>query len=137
MRTGRCCRSSRPLTTVSAHASRDRDRQTRHASSVHRAGRLVVGAIERSLMTSRADLHVHSRYSDRPTEWLLQRLGAPECYTNPRTVYDAARRRGMQFVTITDHNCIDGAIEIAHLPDTFVSSEITTYFPEDGCKVHV
>ena len=35
------------------------------------------------------------------------------------------------------HNRIDGALEIAHLPDTFVSEEITTYFPEDRCKLHV
>jgi glycosyltransferase involved in cell wall biosynthesis len=42
----------------------------------------------------------------------------------------------MQFVTISDHNCIDGALEIAHLPGAFVSSEVTAYFP-DGCKVHV
>jgi glycosyltransferase involved in cell wall biosynthesis len=43
----------------------------------------------------------------------------------------------MSLVTITDHNTIDGALQIAHLPDTFVSEEITTYFPEDGCKIHV
>ena len=43
----------------------------------------------------------------------------------------------MSFVTITDHNCIRGALEIAHLPGTFLSSEITTYFPEDNCKIHV
>jgi glycosyltransferase involved in cell wall biosynthesis len=43
----------------------------------------------------------------------------------------------MDYVTITDHNTINGALEIAHLPGAFVSAEITTYFPEDGCKVHV
>ena len=42
----------------------------------------------------------------------------------------------MQFVTISDHNRIEGALAIAHLPGTFISSEITTYFPEDGCKIH-
>ena len=30
-----------------------------------------------------------------------------------------------------------GAIEIAHLPNTFISTEATAYFPEDGCKIHV
>ncbi|WP_211334818.1 PHP domain-containing protein [Desulfosoma caldarium] len=43
----------------------------------------------------------------------------------------------MDLVTVTDHNTIQGALEIAHLPDVFISEEITTYFPEDGCKVHV
>jgi glycosyltransferase involved in cell wall biosynthesis len=43
----------------------------------------------------------------------------------------------MDLVTITDHNTISGSLEIAHLPGTFVSEEVTTYFPEDGCKAHV
>ena len=89
------------------------------------------------MIKTRVDLHVHSKFSDRPTEWVLRRIGAPECYTQPRAVYDIARRRGMDFVTISDHNCISGALEIAHLPGAFVSNEITTYFPEDRCKVHV
>ena len=88
-------------------------------------------------MSSRVDLHVHSKFSDRPSEWILRRIGAPECYTEPQAVYEIAKRRGMQFVTISDHNCIQGALEIAHLKDVFISNEITTYFPEDGCKIHV
>lgn len=39
-------------------------------------------------------------------------------------------------MTITDHNSINGALEIAHLPGTFVSTEITTYLPDDGSKLH-
>ncbi len=65
---------------------------------------------------SKADLHVHSKYSDRPSEWFLRRIGAPECFVEPLAVYDRARDRGMVFVTITDHNCICGALEIAHQP---------------------
>jgi hypothetical protein len=84
-----------------------------------------------------ADLHVHTRYSTRPSQWFLQKIGCPESFTEPLQVYHLARRRGMTLVTITDHNRIDGALEIAHLPQTFVSEEVTTYFPEDGCKVHV
>jgi glycosyltransferase involved in cell wall biosynthesis len=86
--------------------------------------------------TSRADLHVHSKYSNRPSEWFLRRIGAPESYIEPRALYENCRRRGMDFVTISDHNCIGGSLEIADLPGTFISSEITTYFPEDGCKIH-
>ncbi len=87
-------------------------------------------------MHSRADLHVHSKYSNRPSEWILRRLGSPESFVEPVELYHTVRRRGMQFVTISDHNCIDGAMEIAHLPGTFISNEVTTYFPEDRCKVH-
>jgi hypothetical protein len=42
----------------------------------------------------------------------------------------------MDFVTISDHNSIAGALEIAHLPGVFLPNEVTTYFPEDGCKIH-
>ncbi len=83
------------------------------------------------------DLHVHSRYSTRPSQWVLQKLGCHECYTSPAQLYKIARQRGMDWVTITDHNNINGCLEIAHLPRTFISEEVTSYFPEDGCKVHV
>ena len=85
----------------------------------------------------RIDLHVHSKFSTRPSQWLLQKLGCPESFTEPHEIYHIAKTRGMTLVTITDHNRIEGALEIAHLPDAFVSEEITTYFPEDRCKIHV
>jgi len=86
---------------------------------------------------SKADLHVHSKHSDRPSEWFLRRIGSPESFVEPLAIYRRAQQRGMDFVTISDHNCIRGGLEIAHLKGTFLSSEITTYFPEDGCKVHL
>src|SRR5665648_693466 len=60
-----------------------------------------------------------------------------ESYAEPLEVYAAARSRGMDFVTISDHNTLNGALAIAHLPGTFVSTEFDTWFPEDGCRVHV
>jgi glycosyltransferase involved in cell wall biosynthesis len=45
--------------------------------------------------------------------------------------------RGMDFVTITDHDTIDGCLEIQDLPSTFISEQVTTYFPQDPCKVHI
>lgn len=87
-------------------------------------------------MQSKADLHVHSKYSDRPSEWFLRRIGAPESFVEPAEIYERCRERGMDYVTITDHNRIDGALEISHLPGTFISAEVTTYFPENGCKIH-
>ncbi len=86
---------------------------------------------------ARADLHVHSKYSNQPTEWILRQAGAPESFTEPKEVYRRCRERGMQLVTITDHDSIDGALEIQHLPGTFLSSEVTVELPEDGCEIHV
>jgi len=85
----------------------------------------------------KADLHVHSSHSNKPTYWAMRKFNCPESYTSPQHIYRTARERGMDFVTITDHNAITGALEIAHLPGTFISSEITAHYPENGCKVHV
>ena len=43
----------------------------------------------------------------------------------------------MGFVTITDHDTIDGCLEIRDLPNTFISEQVTTYFPQDPCKIHL
>ena len=89
------------------------------------------------MKTYKADLHVHSSHSNKPTYWAMRKFNCPESYTSPRYLYQTAQARGMDFITITDHNSINGALEIAHLPNTFLSAEITTHFPENGCKVHV
>lgn len=83
------------------------------------------------------DIHVHSKHSKRPSQWILKKIGCPESFTEPLQIYRIAKNHGMSHVTITDHNSISGALEIAHLSDTFISEEITTYFPDDGCKIHV
>jgi glycosyltransferase involved in cell wall biosynthesis len=85
----------------------------------------------------KADLHVHSCHSNKPAYWALRKFNCPESFTTPRFVYDTARKMGMDYVTITDHNTISGALEIAHLPGAFISVELTSYFPEDNCKIHV
>ena len=90
-----------------------------------------------SMNAYKADLHVHSSHSNKPTYWAMRKFNVPESYTSPHYLYRTARERGMDFVTITDHNAISGALEIAHLPEAFISSEITAHFPENGCKVHV
>jgi len=90
-----------------------------------------------TMRTYRADLHVHSSHSNKPTYWAMRKFNCPESYTSPLHIYKTARERGMDFVTISDHNVISGALEIAHLPGVFISCEVTAYFPENGCKVHV
>ncbi len=87
-------------------------------------------------MAARADLHVHSKHSNQPSEWFLRQFRAPESYTEPLEIYRLCRERGMDFVTLSDHDSIDGALEIAHLPGTFLSCEVTVEFPEDGCEIH-
>lgn len=81
----------------------------------------------------RLDLHLHSKYSTRPSQWILQKLGCAESFSEPLKLYERALARGMSLVTITDHNTLAGSLDITHLPGTFVSEEITTYFPEDRC----
>ena len=72
----------------------------------------------------RCDLHVHSRHSGSANVPLLP--GWLECYSEPEAVYDTARRRGMDIVTLTDHDSVTGALLLRERrPDTFVSEEVT------------
>jgi len=86
---------------------------------------------------SRCDLHIHSRHSARSEEWLFRRFDFPDSYSDPKQLHEQLRKRGMDYVTITDHDSIDGCLEIAHLPRTFISKQVTTYFPHDACKLHI
>ncbi len=63
--------------------------------------------------------------------------GLPECATPPEEVYELAKRRGMDFVTITDHDTIAGVLQIAERPDVFVSEELTAHFRGEPQAVHV
>ncbi len=88
-------------------------------------------------MPAKVDLHLHSRHSDRSAEWFFRRFEFPDSYSDPRALYKRLRGQGMSFVTFTDHNRIEGCLEIADLPGTFVSEEVTARFPDDGVAVHV
>lgn len=72
----------------------------------------------------RCDLHVHTRYSG-PVDLPGLRHVTRECYSDPGAVYEIAKRRGMDLVTITDHDTIEGALELAHRPDFIVGEEVT------------
>ncbi len=45
----------------------------------------------------------------------------------------------MTYVTLTDHNTIEGSLLLKelHPENTFTGVEVTSYFPEDRCKIHV
>jgi glycosyltransferase involved in cell wall biosynthesis/predicted metal-dependent phosphoesterase TrpH len=87
--------------------------------------------------TVRVDLHCHSTASEVAKLGVQRALALPECATPPQEVYELAKRRGMDFVTITDHDTIAGALGIAHLPDVFVSEELTAWFKGEPQAVHV
>src|SRR2546421_592674 len=86
---------------------------------------------------STCDLHIHSRFSARSEEWLFRRLDLPDSYSDPKELHRQLLERGMDFVTMTDHDTIEGCLEIRDLPNTFISEQVPTYFPQDPCKIHV
>ncbi len=86
---------------------------------------------------SRADLHCHSTASQLSKLGVQRDVGLPECATPPEEVYELAKRRGMDFVTITDHDTIDGCLQLADRPDVFVSEELTAWFRGEPQAVHV
>ncbi len=86
---------------------------------------------------TRVDMHCHSTASQESRLGVQRAVGLPECATPPEEVYALAKRRGMDFVTITDHDTIAGVLEISDRPDVFVSEELTAGFRGEGQAVHV
>lgn len=87
----------------------------------------------------RLDAHCHSSASSGPVIAALGLIGAPECYSPPERVYELARARGMDLVTLTDHDTISGALSLSErgFPGVVIGEEVTVHFPEDRCKLHV
>jgi glycosyltransferase involved in cell wall biosynthesis/predicted metal-dependent phosphoesterase TrpH len=82
-------------------------------------------------------MHCHSTASEQATLGIQRSVGLPECATPPHEVHELAKSRGMDFVTITDHDTIDGCLELADRPDCFVSEELTARFAGEPQAVHV
>ncbi len=59
-----------------------------------------------------------------------------ESYNDPEAVYRTLKRRGMDLVTVTDHDSIDAAEHLRHHPDFFLSEEVTCITPS-GTEIHV
>ena len=89
------------------------------------------------LAGTRADMHCHSTASQESKLGVQRAAGLPECATPPQEVYELAKRRGMDLVTITDHDTIAGVLQIADRPDVFVSEELTAHFRGEPQAVHV
>ncbi|HME01533.1 MAG TPA: glycosyltransferase [Solirubrobacteraceae bacterium] len=91
----------------------------------------------RMMAGSQVDMHCHSTASQESRLGVQRAVGLPECATPPQEVYELAKRRGMDFVTITDHDTIAGVLQIADRPDVFVSEELTAHFRGEPQAVHV
>jgi predicted metal-dependent phosphoesterase TrpH len=87
----------------------------------------------------RIDLHCHSTFSDERMRWLPGFVYHP--VLSPEKVYDLAKARGMDFVTLTDHDTIDGCKALLDargpLRDFITGEEVSVAFPEDGTIIHV
>ena len=59
-----------------------------------------------------------------------------ESYSDPREVYETLKRRGMDLVTITDHDSIDAAESLRRYPDFFLSEEVSALSPS-GTEMHI
>ena len=70
----------------------------------------------------KADLHCHSRYS---VFKYFRKANTRDSYNHPEDVCRVAKERGMDYVTLSDHDSIDGAIyllnEYPNLTDFFIS----------------
>jgi predicted metal-dependent phosphoesterase TrpH len=106
----------------------------------HQPIRRPDGRVEWSRLDGkRVDLHCHSSFSDEYIRWLPGLLFHP--LLDPWELYDCAKSRGMDFVTITDHDTIAGCLALLDrrgpLPDFIVGEEVSVSFPDDGTVVHV
>jgi predicted metal-dependent phosphoesterase TrpH len=87
----------------------------------------------------RVDFHLHSYASNVTDYYAANTFAIPESYSDPFVLHRELKGLGMSLMTLTDHNSIDCLLELlsAGMTDVFVSAEMTTTFPEDGCNIHV
>lgn len=99
----------------------------------------AIGDRPGSVRRVRMDTHCHSKASSKPVIAAMGLIGCPESYSEPERVYDQAKARGMDLVTLTDHDTIDGAMELVdrRFQGFVVGQEVSVKFPEDRCLLHV
>jgi len=83
----------------------------------------------------KCDLHVHTSHSGMCTVPVFRRI-CRESYSDPGEVYDTLKRRGMDVVTVTDHDSIDAAEALRRHADFFLSEEVTCRTSR-GTELHV
>jgi predicted metal-dependent phosphoesterase TrpH len=83
----------------------------------------------------RCDLHVHTIHSGMCTVPVMNRI-CRECYNDPEEVYETLKRRGMELVTVTDHDSIDAVERLRRHPDFFLSEEVSCR-TSSGTHLHI
>jgi predicted metal-dependent phosphoesterase TrpH len=83
----------------------------------------------------RCDLHVHTHHSGMCTVPVMKRI-CRESYNQPLEVYETLKRRGMDLVTVTDHDSIDAVEPLRSRPDFFLSEEVSCS-TEHGTHLHM
>lgn len=83
----------------------------------------------------RCDLHVHTRNSGMCGVPFLNRI-CRESYNDPRAVYHTLKQRGMDLVTVTDHDSIDAIEPLRSHSDFFLSEEVTCTTPS-STEIHI
>jgi glycosyltransferase involved in cell wall biosynthesis/predicted metal-dependent phosphoesterase TrpH len=105
-----------------------------HGTTPHE---LSAGSPQATRAPCKVDMHCHSTASQQSKLGVQRAVGLPECATPPHEVYELAKRRGMDLVTITDHDTIAGVLQIADRGDVFISEELTAHFRGEPQAVHV
>jgi predicted metal-dependent phosphoesterase TrpH len=72
----------------------------------------------------KCDLHVHTIHSGMCTVPGFTRV-CRESYNQPADLYETLKRRGMDLVTVTDHDSIDAAEPLRSHADFFLSEEVS------------
>lgn len=82
----------------------------------------------------RCDLHVHTTHSGACSVPLLSRV-CLESYNEPLALYARLKQRGMNLITVTDHDSVGAAEELRQYPEFFLSEEVTCTMPS-GTEMH-
>lgn len=83
----------------------------------------------------KCDLHVHTVHSGMCTVPVMRHV-CRESYTHPADLYETLKHRGMQLVTVTDHDSIEAAESLRRHRDFFLSEEVTCTLPS-GNEIHL
>lgn len=86
------------------------------------------------------DMHVHTDFSTEGPDWGVMKVSV-RMFGDPVELYLKAKKVGMDYVTFTDHNTIDGCLylleKMPHVDDFIIGEEIATFDPEYKFVIHI